>query len=56
MTVERAIEVIETEKACVLRNIKNQCNRDCANCDLVLPDMDIIIAYNYALAVLNDLK
>ena len=56
MTLERVIDVIEHEKECVLRNIKKQCNRDCAKCDLILPDMDIVNAYNYALAVLNDLK
>lgn len=56
MTVDRAIEVLEHEKECVIRNIKNQCNRDCAKCDLLLPDMDIVIAYNYALAVLNDMR
>ena len=38
MTIEQAIETIITEKKCVLRNIANACNKDCYNCDLVLPN------------------
>ena len=47
MTKERAIEVIETEEKCVLRNIRG-CDRDCEKCDLVLPDEDILTAYKMA--------
>lgn len=55
MTIEDVINVIEHEKECVKRNIRG-CNRDCANCDLVLPDADIIAAYNFTLSVLRGLK
>lgn len=55
MSIDDAINIIENEKACVLRNIQG-CNRDCANCDLVLPDEDIISAYNYVIAVLQGVK
>ncbi|MBR4683180.1 MAG: hypothetical protein IKP06_07810 [Elusimicrobiaceae bacterium] len=55
MTVDDVINVIEHEKECVNRNIRG-CNRDCAKCDLVLPDADIIAAYNYVLSVLRGLK
>ena len=51
--LQRTVKVLENEKACVLRNIKQNCNRDCGNCDLVLPDREIINAYNYALDILN---
>lgn len=53
--LEQTIKVIENEKLCVLRN-RNGCNRDCANCDLVLSDWDIISAYNFVLATLYSMK
>lgn len=43
----RAIEVIQTEKKCVAR--ANICDRDCANCHLVLPEEDILEAYDIAI-------
>lgn len=51
--VQRTIKVLKNEKACVLRNIRQECDRDCGKCDLVLPDREIINAYNYALDILN---
>lgn len=56
MTIERVIEVIKHERECVIRNINNECDRDCAKCDLLLPDNDIICAYDYSLNLLNELK
>lgn len=50
------IKVINQEKICVMRNIQGLCNRDCKKCDLVLPDSEIISAYNVALAVLYTLE
>lgn len=55
MSIDDVINVIEHEKACVLRNIRG-CNHDCTNCDLVLPDEDIISAYNYVIAILQGVK
>lgn len=52
MTNERAIEVINTEKKCVLRN-RRGCTRDCAHCDLVLPEDDILLAYDMAIRALG---
>lgn len=48
MTNIEAIEVIKTEKKCVLRNMRG-CNRDCGKCDLVLPEEDILLAYDMAI-------
>jgi len=53
MTNIEAVEVIKTEKKCVLRNIRG-CDRDCAKCDLVLPDEDILTAYDMAIKALNE--
>lgn len=52
MTNEKAIEVIKTERRCVLRNIRG-CDRDCGKCDLVLPDEDILTAYDMAIRALS---
>lgn len=47
MTNERAVEIIQTEKKCVAR--ANICDRDCANCHLVMPEEDILAAYDIAI-------
>lgn len=52
MTNERVIEVLRTEKKCVLRNIRG-CDRDCAKCDLVLPDDEILTAYDTAIRIIQ---
>lgn len=52
MTNERVIEVLKNEKKCVLRNIRG-CDRDCGKCDLVLPDEEILTAYDTAIRVLE---
>lgn len=52
MTNERVIEVLKNEKKCVLRNIRG-CDRDCGKCDLVLPDEEILTAYDIAIRVLE---
>lgn len=50
MTKERTIEIIQTEKKCVAR--ANICGRDCANCDLVMPEDNILTAYDRAIKAL----
>ncbi len=52
MTNERAIEVLRTEKKCVLRNIRG-CDRKCEECDLCLPDEDVLTAYDLAIKALE---
>lgn len=49
MTVEEAIKVIQTERECVSRQ---QCDRVCAKCDLVMKDTEIISAYDMAISAL----
>lgn len=43
-------DILRNEKECVERNIAG-CTRDCANCDLLLPDKDILAAYDAAIAL-----
>lgn len=47
------IGVLAVEQACVRRN---DCDRDCAQCDLVLPDKMILDAYSYAIDVLQHVR
>ena len=51
MLTSRAVEVIQTNKKCVLRNIRG-CNRQCEACDLVLPEEEILQAYDMAVSAL----
>lgn len=52
MTNERVIEVLRTEKKCVLRNIRG-CDRECGKCDLVLPDEEVLTAYDMAIKIIQ---
>lgn len=51
--IEKAIEVIKTEKKCVIYNTKG-CDRKCEDCVLLLPDKEIISAYNITLSILRE--
>lgn len=45
MTLEEQIEVMKNELTCIERNTYDNCNRDCANCDLLLPDTKVLETY-----------
>ena len=51
---EKAIKVLQREKLCINKNIENLCDRDCANCDLLMEDSDIINTFNLAIQVLGE--
>lgn len=53
MTVERMIELLETEKECVLRNASGECNRYCAGCDLLQDDTKLHEMYTEVIALLK---
>lgn len=55
MTENEAIEIIKTEKACVLRNIQG-CDRDCGKCDLVMEDSKILEGYDMAISALEEIQ
>jgi len=46
MTLERALELMQIEQRCVERN--NICDHNCAACDLVQTDTELIAAYKVA--------
>ena len=55
MSNEEAIKIIQNERNCVIR--ASACNRDCANCDLVLDENKILLAYDKAIeALLKDMR
>ena len=52
MTLERAIELLKIEQACVERNTKG-CDRNCAKCDLVQKDWELLDMYRYVIDKLS---
>ncbi len=52
MTLKEVVRILETEKQCVERQT---CDRDCANCDLVLPTEDVLMAYSMAIGCIEGL-
>ena len=53
MTIKEAIKVLSYELACVMRQTGPYCDRNCAACDLVLPDAFVISAYRTAINILR---
>ena len=56
----KTLIVMEIERECVQRNIDKKCDRNCESCDLVLPDKDVVTAYDEVIQMLksgeDDLK
>lgn len=53
MSIKETIKVLSNEMACVKRQTGPGCNRNCAACDLVLPDELVISAYQTAIDILR---
>ena len=53
MTIEETIKVLSHEQTCVMRQIEPGCDRNCAACDLVLPDEMVLSAYRMAINLLS---
>ena len=49
MTNERILQLLKIERECIKRNGEGECDRDCANCDLVQIDSDLIEMYDNAI-------
>ena len=56
MTGERVLQILKTELECVNRQGTPKCNRDCLNCDLLLPAKDVREAYETSIKVLTIVK
>lgn len=51
MTLKEAVSVLKIERRCVERQT---CDRDCANCDLLLPTEDVLNAYSIAIKFIEE--
>lgn len=50
MNIQEVVDILKTEKECVERQGTLACpNRDCENCDLLLPTEDVLKAYTLAI-------
>lgn len=49
-----ALVVLQREKECVLRQDTPECNRDCKNCNLVLPTEEVVAGYDTAIEILKN--
>ena len=49
MDYKRTLELLRIEKKCIMRNENGECNRDCANCELVQTTGDLLKAYDEAI-------
>ena len=55
MVYERAKEIMQIEQECVKRQGTMACpNRDCANCDLLLPTSEVLKAYEIAIECITN--
>lgn len=54
MSPEEAIDIITNESRCVRK--ASYCDRDCASCELVRPDGDILTAYSIAMKAIMTLE
>lgn len=55
MAEKEAIEIIQNEKRCVLKNIAG-CDRKCADCNLVMDDNKICDGYDTAIKALEEIQ
>lgn len=53
MNLEQIREILKTEYKCVSRN---DCDRDCGKCDLVMDSEQILEAYSIVLQLFNQLE
>ena len=53
MNMNRVVEILRTEKECVERQDTPKCNRDCGNCDLLLPTEEVKQAYTLAIGCIE---
>ena len=51
MELKRMYELLNIERECIMR----QCDRDCANCDLVQNESELILMYNILITMIGSL-
>ena len=53
MELNRIYELLNIERECIMRG--SQCIRDCANCDLVQDESELILMYNILITMIGSL-
>ena len=53
MNMNQVTKILKTEKECVERQDTPKCNRDCGNCDLLLPTEEVKQAYTLAIGCIE---
>ena len=53
MTTERMVELLEIEHECMLRASHDDCERNCADCDLVQDDDELHEMYTNVIALVK---
>ena len=56
MTIQRMIELLEIEHECMLRGAHDDCDRDCANCELVQDDGELHEMYTNVIGILEEYR
>ena len=51
MTIQRIVELLEIEHECILRAGHDDCDRNCADCDLVQDDWELHEMYTDVIAL-----
>ena len=46
MSTDQILKVLKNERECITRQ-NGKCDRDCAKCDLCLPDNEILEVYDF---------
>ena len=54
MTIQRMIELLKIEHECMLRGSHDDCDRNCADCDLVQNDDELHEMYTDVIALLKE--
>ena len=54
--LDRIIELLEIEHECMLKGAHGDCDRDCANCDLVQDDWELHEMYTDVIWIMKQLK
>jgi len=53
MTIQRMIELLEIEHECMLRGSHDDCDRNCADCELVQDDGDLHEMYTNVIGLMK---
>ena len=56
MTIQRMIELLEIEHECMLRGSHDDCDRNCADCELVQDDGELHEMYTNVIGILEEYK